>query len=178
MIRPPPRSTLFPYTTLFRSAGGRGLPHPAHEHPVHAPGEAGQDPRRDRKSTRLNSSHITISYAVFCSYKKAVSKVSDFSAAGKQLTATLNELKTVSGRNNGPPVTGGPLGPQGPTVNNVPIDPSTPRVITPPKESHVLNDAILAAAVDLSRRDRTRRKVIFIISDGRESRSIASYSDT
>jgi len=63
-------------------------------------------------------------------------------------------------------------------VNNVPIDPSTPRVITPPKESHVLNDAILAAAVDLSRRDRTRRKVIFIISDGRESRSIASYSDT
>jgi VWFA-related protein len=111
-------------------------------------------------------------------YSSAVSKVSDFSAAGKKLTATLNELKTVSGRNNGPPVTGGPLGPQGPTVNNVPIDPSTPRVITPPKESHVLNDAILAAAVDLSRRDRTRRKVIFIISDGRESRSIASYSDT
>src|SRR6266404_4066388 len=111
-------------------------------------------------------------------YSSAVSKVSDFSAAGKQLTATLNELKTVSGRNNGPPVTGGPLGPQGPTVNNVPIDPSTPRVITPPKESHVLNDAILAAAVDLRRRDRTRRKVIFIISDGRESRSIASYSDT
>src|SRR5207248_5859952 len=95
-------------------------------------------------------------------YSSAVSKGSDFSAAGKQLTATLNELKTVSGRNNGPPVTGGPLGPQGPTVNNVPIDPSTPRVITPPKESHVLNDAILAAAVDLSRRDRTRRKVIFI----------------
>lgn len=111
-------------------------------------------------------------------YSSAVSKVSDFSAAGRQLTATLNELKTVSGRNNGPPVTGGPLGPQGPTVNNVPIDPGTPRVITPPKESHVLNDAILAAAVDLSRRDRTRRKVIFIISDGRESRSIASYSDT
>jgi VWFA-related protein len=111
-------------------------------------------------------------------YSSAVSKVSDFSAVGKKLTATLNELKTVSGRNNGPPVTGGPLGPQGPTVNNVPIDPSTPRVITPPKESHVLNDAILAAAVDLSRRDRTRRKVIFIISDGRESRSIASYSDT
>jgi len=111
-------------------------------------------------------------------YSSAVSKVSDFSAASKQLTATLNELKTVSGRNNGPPVTGGPLGPQGPTVNNVPIDPSTPRVITPPKESHVLNDAILAAAVDLSRRDRTRRKVVFIISDGRESRSIASYGDT
>src|ERR1039458_10575113 len=60
MIRRPPRSTLFPYTTLFRSVwlllflGRRG----------HQPGRAGG--RIDRKSTRLNSSHLGISYAVFC----------------------------------------------------------------------------------------------------------------
>jgi len=111
-------------------------------------------------------------------YSTSVSKVTDFAAVGRRLTDALNNLRNVSGRNNGPPVTSGPLGPQGPTVNGVPIDPSTPKVITPAKESHVLNDAIVAAALDLSKRDRARRKVIFIISDGREYRSNASYSDT
>lgn len=112
-------------------------------------------------------------------YSSAVSKVSDFSAVGKKLTATLNDLKNVTGRNNGVPVTSGPLSPQGPTINGAPVDPGTqPVVITPPKQSHVLNDALIAAAVDLAKRDRTRRKVIFIISDGREYRSNASYSDT
>src|SRR5207342_3855697 len=66
MIRRPPRSTLFPYTTLFRSdwlpvlmdlTGGRGV-------------ELVIDPLGDRKSTRLNSSHVKISYAVFCLRKK------------------------------------------------------------------------------------------------------------
>ena len=70
------------------------------------------------------------------------------------------------------------MGPQGPTINGVPVDATTPRVITPPKESHVLNDALVAAAMDLSKRDRTRRKVIFVISDGREFGSNASYRDT
>src|SRR6266705_4852002 len=64
MIRRPPRSTLFPYTTLFRS------PAP----PRATPPGTGRGPRRegagDRKSTRLNSSHRTISYAVFCLKKK------------------------------------------------------------------------------------------------------------
>src|SRR5689334_23589070 len=73
MIRPPPRSTLFPYTTLFRS-------HPLQHHPAQragapAPGRdhepAGcRGPLQDRKSTRLNSSHSSISYAVFCLKKK------------------------------------------------------------------------------------------------------------
>src|SRR2546430_3841659 len=82
MIRRPPRSTLFPYTTLFRSRLGA-------EHPVAEPersrvpalrGQAlgdvqdergrAADPGRDRKSTRLNSSHSQISYAVFCLKKK------------------------------------------------------------------------------------------------------------
>src|SRR5437899_5879537 len=71
MIRPPPRSTLFPYTTLFRSfmLAGRNVAHNgAILEPVDpAPGgEAGLD----RKSTRLNSSHLGISYAVFCLKKK------------------------------------------------------------------------------------------------------------
>ncbi len=111
-------------------------------------------------------------------YSTSVSKVTDFAAVGRKLTAALDNLKTVSGRSNGPPVTSGPLGPQGPTVNGVPIDQSSPRVITPAKESHVFNDAVVAAALDLSKRDRARRKVIFIISDGREYGSNASYRDT
>src|SRR2546429_1672315 len=88
MIRRPPRSTLFPYTTLFRSGGelavlaagrdvrvrhvlacflGRLLAPAATEHEVH---------RADRKSTRLNSSHGYISYAVFCLKKKSKSTYS------------------------------------------------------------------------------------------------------
>src|SRR3712207_7047814 len=94
MIRRPPRSTLFPYTTLFRSRGERRRgadlgPGPAHgpagallvdavgvplggghAGPVHAAGPGGVG--RDRKSTRLNSSHANISYAVFCLKKKNV----------------------------------------------------------------------------------------------------------
>src|SRR6185436_20884076 len=64
MIRRPPRSTLFPYTTLFRSLRGPCPPRP--------PGCRGcaRGPGRDRKSTRLNSSHQIISYAVFCLKKK------------------------------------------------------------------------------------------------------------
>src|SRR5256885_8069228 len=95
MIRRPPRSTLFPYTTLFRSApvlregDGRRVQRAPHRRPE--PDEEGRpvrgprvlDPRdrvrdavrgdgagKDRKSTRLNSSHLVISYAVFCLKKK------------------------------------------------------------------------------------------------------------
>src|SRR5438270_6558880 len=81
MIRRPPRSTLFPYTTLFRSGDRRGC------RPVGAGGGAAgagclldhllQAARReqDRKSTRLNSSHSQISYAVFCLKKKKKKKI-------------------------------------------------------------------------------------------------------
>ena len=105
------------------------------------------------------------------------SRADDFTMAGKQLQATLDQLKSVKGRNNGPPVTSGPLGPGGPMVNGYPLDPAQPTVYTPPKEAHVLNDVILAAARDLAKRDRSRRKVIFIISNGREWGSRASYKD-
>src|SRR5688572_31862610 len=91
MLRRPPRSTLFPYTTLFRSpaggqARGRGLlfrpslvrrraggPRPLRRPPPLPPLGRLRPPRlgpRDRKSTRLNSSHSQISYAVFCLKKK------------------------------------------------------------------------------------------------------------
>src|SRR5436305_8347524 len=77
MIRRPPRSTLFPYTTLFRSPGGRQVGAPHRVDPVRDDGAVVvartarcADPRGDRKSTRLNSSHVRISYAVFCLKKK------------------------------------------------------------------------------------------------------------
>src|SRR5437588_3927300 len=77
MLRPPPRSTLFPYTTLFRSH----LDHLGDVGRLDAVGFGGvlgggqqlaapKDPSEDRKSTRLNSSHTVISYAVFCLKKK------------------------------------------------------------------------------------------------------------
>ena len=111
-------------------------------------------------------------------YSSTVSQVSDFTAIGQRLTAVLNQIKTYTGRNNGAPVMGGPLGPQGPTINGHPVDSQVQPVLTPPRQSHVLNDAILRAARDLSKRDRTRRKIIFVISDGREIGSDASYADT
>src|SRR2546427_11108226 len=70
MIRRPPRSTLFPYTTLFRSDGllDRGAIERVRRAVVFA--EIRPESDRDRKSTRLNSSHSQISYAVFCLKKK------------------------------------------------------------------------------------------------------------
>src|SRR3712207_8776544 len=87
MIRRPPRSTLFPYTTLFRSApplrrapGGRAHPGPRGGRRRRHRGDPDRETDRggglrdrlglDRKSTRLNSSHANISYAVFCLKKK------------------------------------------------------------------------------------------------------------
>src|SRR3712207_8535894 len=99
MIRRPPRSTLFPYTTLFRSRGRRAVrrarragaerdlgaararhragrgglgPHARGRPEVDLPG---REVRRDRKSTRLNSSHANISYAVFCLKKKKITTI-------------------------------------------------------------------------------------------------------
>ena len=111
-------------------------------------------------------------------YSSTVSQATDYTSAAQRLTAVLNQMKLVRGHNNGPPVLSGPFGPQGPTVNGIPVNGApVPPVNTPPKEAHVLNDAILRAALDLSKREKTRRKVIFIISDGREMGSTASYSD-
>ena len=110
-------------------------------------------------------------------YSSTVSQVTDFTRRSEKLTAVLNEMKLVRGHNNGPPVLGGPMA-SGPMVNGAPAGgPLIQPVNTPPREAHVLNDAILRAALDLSKRERTRRKVIFVISDGHELGSRASYSD-
>src|SRR5690348_18223255 len=92
MIRRPPRSTLFPYTTLFRSLAARlrhralarrvgrnienaGVRHRAGHFQLRSgDGYLAEPPVRDRKSTRLNSSHPSISYAVFCLKKKKKNK--------------------------------------------------------------------------------------------------------
>src|SRR5436309_12477403 len=99
MIRPPPSSTLFPYTTLFRSLytdlgqrmdevviltmsefgrtvkenGNRGTDH-GHANAMFIVGNTVRGGKVDRKSTRLNSSHVKISYAVFCLKKKKITK--------------------------------------------------------------------------------------------------------
>src|SRR5690242_21254646 len=70
MIRRPPRSTLFPYTTLFRSHRRGRVDRLGHPAPAAGRQAARAHRRRDRKSTRLNSSHMSISYAVFCLKKK------------------------------------------------------------------------------------------------------------
>src|SRR6266496_5763286 len=72
MIRRPPRSTLFPYTTLFRSPSHERRRGGAARRRVRARSLTGRDlgADEDRKSTRLNSSHVEISYAVFCLKKK------------------------------------------------------------------------------------------------------------
>src|SRR2546430_3450205 len=100
MIRRPPRSTLFPYTTLFRSRGvvRDHLPPGGHE-PVrgrraHRAADRGRAVGRaeDRKSTRLNSSHSQISYAVFCLKKK---KINTYIAI---MTHVYAQLKLIHSR--------------------------------------------------------------------------------
>src|SRR5215510_15580560 len=70
MIRRPPRSTLFPYTTLFRSLAPLPVRRACRARHRICLRSAGYRDARDRKSTRLNSSHVAISYAVFCLKKK------------------------------------------------------------------------------------------------------------
>src|SRR5438270_3086167 len=79
MLRPPPRSTLFPYTTLFRSACFRRRLAARRHGTVEQPADARDG---DRKSTRLNSSHSQISYAVFCLKKKKKKQSVDVNARG------------------------------------------------------------------------------------------------
>src|SRR6476620_12441738 len=88
MIRRPPRSTLFPYTTLFRS-GRTHLP------PGEIPGMPASGNRPDRKSTRLNSSHANISYAVFCLKKKKKHITNTYTKKKKKKTT-----KTTKKTNN------------------------------------------------------------------------------
>ncbi|MDT8069796.1 MAG: VWA domain-containing protein [Terriglobia bacterium] len=115
-------------------------------------------------------------------YGATVKQQQDYYAAlGERTSTTLRRVQEQQGTTGGAATNAGPMV-SGPTVNGKvfnPGDPSRPvttsvKNLEPP---HVLNDAILRAAIDLSHRPRDRRKVIFVIGDGKEDRSSASYSD-
>src|SRR6266511_2638645 len=90
MIRRPPRSTLFPYTTLFRSGRvGGGSARPG----CRVGGSRSAGP--DRKSTRLNSSHVKISYAVFCLKKKKTVSVVFLTHRQRARSGTLHDDRAV-----------------------------------------------------------------------------------
>src|SRR5690348_17638942 len=91
MIRRPPRSTLFPYTTLFRSHGAP----PQRIHRLRPGTELHRvGGGRDRKSTRLNSSHPSISYAVFC-LKKKISMLANWFSRNACLLATESFMLSI-----------------------------------------------------------------------------------
>jgi VWFA-related protein len=116
-------------------------------------------------------------------YTNTVAKVQDFTAVNETLANSVKRLKERrASEGGGVPVTSGPMAQNNPTINGRPIDPGSPMTnrvgsaeTKPP--SRVLNDAVLEAALDLSRRPADRRKILFIISDGRESGSMASYAE-
>ena len=110
-------------------------------------------------------------------YSNTVGQLTGWGAVGPALSNRLEELSSVRGQNNGPPVVSGPMASGGPMINNIPVDPGTPRPIAATQPARVMNDAILKAATDLAKRPKDRRKIIFVISDGREYRSQASYRD-
>ena len=110
--------------------------------------------------------------AVF-TYGNSVTKQSDFGNA-QRLQIALNRIRDMQGNTPGPVQLGGPFG-SGPTNNGKPVDPGRLQVNTPSRPNAVLNDAILMAAQDLSHQSRESRKIIFVVSNGREYGSRASY---
>jgi VWFA-related protein len=119
--------------------------------------------------------------AVF-TYADGVNNPTDFTAAlSARLPAVLEKSKKP-GEDLGPPITSGPMA-SGPTINGREIDPNlSPQrgnsgFLVYPKEIHTLNDAILAAGKALSTRPQGTRRIIYVISDGKESRSKAHYRE-
>jgi VWFA-related protein len=117
-------------------------------------------------------------------YNNGPKKITDFTGAqGNRLPAALEAAKRP-GRDAGVPVLSGPLA-SGPTINGKSVDPNLDRgsaggidgFITPPREVHTLNDAILYAAKDLSQRPKGRRRIIYVVSDGKESGSKATIKE-
>lgn len=119
-------------------------------------------------------------------YSSSPKKITDFTGSqGNRLNAALEAAKRP-GRDAGPPILGGPLA-SGPTINGQSVDPNLDRgaasgiddsrVLPAPREVHTLNDAILFAATDLSHRPQGRRRIIYVISDGKESGSKATIKE-
>src|SRR5256885_10589498 len=102
MIRRPPRSTLFPYTTLFRSrclapnSGRRDSRSPDRARRTESRRRRARSSSADRKSTRLNSSHLVISYAVFCLKKKTKKTIVTTGRRWRQLTGVHRENTVVT----------------------------------------------------------------------------------
>ncbi len=111
--------------------------------------------------------------AVF-TYGNSVHKQADFGNP-QRLQLALQRIRDLQGQNPGSPVVGGPFG-SGPTTNGKPVDPGVGPVPQMSRESHVLNDAILMAAGELAHQPRGNRKIIFVISNGYEYGSRASYA--
>ncbi|HYL91566.1 MAG TPA: VWA domain-containing protein [Alphaproteobacteria bacterium] len=109
-------------------------------------------------------------------YDNTVHQVGGFTGAESVPVTTLQRFKRP-GTVGGPPSMGGPFA--GPTINGRPVDPGAmdPANVPVPRESHVLNDAVLRAAQDLGRREKSRRRIVFLISDGREIGSTNSYDE-
>lgn len=120
--------------------------------------------------------------AVF-TYGNGVTKQTDFTATqGDRLQAVLQRSQK-QGTEMGGPVLGGPMGTMGPTINGKAVDPNVNGTTQPgfdlniPREAHTLSDAILAAGRELQNRPRERRRIIYVISDGKDVRSKASVRE-
>jgi VWFA-related protein len=116
-------------------------------------------------------------------YGNGVTEQTTFTATqGARLPAVLEHSK-VQGTEMGGPQVGGPLGMQGPTINGKAIDPNVNGQSRPgfdlsiPREAHTLSDAILAAGKELQNRPKERRRIIYVISDGKDVRSKATVRE-
>jgi VWFA-related protein len=135
--------------------------------------------------TALTGAFSPFDEVAIYTYGTTVRKASEFTAVNDQLDATLKKVKAQRGRNPGVPTVQGPMV-SGPSINGMPMDPGAPHTPTVQREPAVLNDAVLAAALDLAKRDQAPfwremkvrpRKILFIISDGKEDGSRAGYRD-
>jgi VWFA-related protein len=118
-------------------------------------------------------------------YADGVQKQTDFTAAeGNRLPQVLERSKK-SGSEVGPPTVSGPLAVPGPIINNKPVDPNVnggnnvgaALQLQIPREAHTLSDAILAAGKELQSRPRERRRVIYVVSDGKDVKSKANMRE-
>lgn len=116
-------------------------------------------------------------------YADTVQRIASFTSAPQQIEAAMrrvkmkNETERRTGRQGGVPFAGGPFNTTGPMINGKPVDPGQPLQPVARPEPRVLNDAVLMAAQDLARQDRSRRRMLFVISDGAERGSKTSYAD-
>ncbi len=115
-------------------------------------------------------------------YDKFVTKVLDFSGNIESVETAMKTLRDVKAANTaGPNAPGGPFSIPGPVINGAPVVPPGQIgviVTSPPKVSKVLHDAIFTAASDLAKRERSRRKIVLVISDGETAGSNHSFDET